>query len=88
MLIASFASTALSFPYGMAFDRAGNMYVANSGNNTIHEFGPTGKDLGTFASTGLIEPFGLVFDSSGNLFVANGYPLASLSTNSVLPVPI
>ena len=32
------------------------LFVSNFSDNTIHEFGPTGTDLGTFASTGLNGP--------------------------------
>ena len=45
-----FANAGLSQPYGLAFDSAGNLYVANAGNNTIEKF-TTGemprKGLGT-----------------------------------------
>jgi DNA-binding beta-propeller fold protein YncE len=37
----------------MIFDAAGNLYVANSGNNTIEKFAPDGTDLGVFVNTGL-----------------------------------
>jgi hypothetical protein len=46
----------LNNPQGVAFDRAGNLYVANFNNNTIREFSPSGADLGVFASTGLSQP--------------------------------
>ena len=49
----------------------GNLFVANQTANTIHEFSPTGVDLGTFASTGLNGPTGLAFDQAGNLYVSN-----------------
>ena len=37
-----FANTVVSGAQGLAFDTAGNLYVANSGNNTIEEFTPGG----------------------------------------------
>ena len=46
------------------------MYVSNSENNTIEEFGTNGVGS-VFASTDLDDPFGLAFDSAGNLYVAN-----------------
>src|SRR5438132_3238493 len=61
--------TALSFAIAPA--RAQNLFVANQGDNTIHEFSPGGADLGTFATTGLLGPTALAFDTSGNLFVSN-----------------
>ena len=44
-----FADTGLDFPFGLAFDRAGNLYVSNYNSNTIEEFSPTGEELGVFA---------------------------------------
>jgi sugar lactone lactonase YvrE len=51
----------------MAFDGAGNLYVTNQNDGTIHKFSPTGADLGTFA-TGSGAPDGLAIDSAGNVY--------------------
>src|SRR5262245_25166897 len=56
-------------PTGLAFDRSGNLYVANRADNTISKIAPGGS-VRTFAS-GLASPEGLVFDHGGNLYVAN-----------------
>lgn len=61
--------TGLVYPRGLAFDTAGNLYVANPNNSEILKFAPDGTKS-TFAS-GLRSPFGLAFDSSGNLFVSD-----------------
>lgn len=66
-----FASTGGNDPQGLAFDSAGNLYVAYGGTSTIERFSPDGADLGIFASSGLLGPAGLAFDSVGNLYVAN-----------------
>jgi DNA-binding beta-propeller fold protein YncE len=66
-----FADSGFASPFGLAFDRAGNLYVANFDGNTVEEFSPTGEDLGVFASTGLAGPLGMMFDRDGNLYVAN-----------------
>ena len=66
----TFASSGLDHPYFLAFDAAGNLYAANSGNNTIERFTPGGVGS-LFASTGLSFPEGLAFDAAGNLYVAN-----------------
>jgi hypothetical protein len=64
------ASSGLSLPEGLALNSAGDLFVANYGNNTIEEFTPGG--VGTiFANTGLNGPTALGFDSAGNLYVAN-----------------
>jgi DNA-binding beta-propeller fold protein YncE len=56
----------------LAFDKAGNLYVANFVSSTIEKFTPGG--VGTvFASTGLNHPVGLAFDSGGNLYAVNSF---------------
>jgi len=67
----TFASTGF-FPTGVAFDSAGNLYVANYYGNAIEKFTPGGVGS-VFASTGLDGPEALAFDSAGNLYVANYY---------------
>jgi sugar lactone lactonase YvrE len=63
-----FASTGLHTPDGMAFDTAGNLYVANANGNDILKFTPGGA-VSVFASTGSFNvPIGLAFDAAGNLF--------------------
>src|SRR5439155_871834 len=65
-----FATNGLNLPRGLAFDAAGNLYVANYGDNTIEKFTPGGVGS-VFASTGLSSPIGLAFDAAGNLYAAN-----------------
>jgi sugar lactone lactonase YvrE len=58
-------------PAGLAFDSAGNLYVANDDTiNTIGKYTPDGGGS-VFANAGLNVPEGLAFDSAGNLYVAN-----------------
>jgi len=57
-------------PTGIAFDAAGNLHVATSGN-TIARFAPDGTQLSSFTSLNLNNPEGLAFDSLGFLYVAN-----------------
>ncbi len=52
-----FANSGLDNPQGMAFDSAGNLYVANLGNGTIEEFNTNG--VGTVFASGLDRPVGL-----------------------------
>ena len=66
--LGTFAS-GLNNPQGMAFDSAGNLFVANGGGGTISKIIPDGT-VSTFA-TGFQVPTGLAFDSAGNLYVAN-----------------
>ena len=68
--VSTFVSSGLDGPDGLAFDAAGNLYVANEGNSTISKVTPAGA-VSTFVSSGLDEPGGLAFDAAGNLYVAN-----------------
>ena len=75
----------LGDPYTLAFDTAGDLYVAQPDGNRIRRIDTTGT-ITTFAGTGtagrsgdggpanmaqLDEPHGLTFDSSGNLYIAD-----------------
>ena len=69
----TFAS-GLDLPTGLAFDSAGNLFVANVSkfiNGAIYKFTPTGG-RSTFAS-GLTNPEAVPFDNAGNLFVSAFY---------------
>ena len=47
--------TGLNDPEALAFDSSGNLYVANTGNNTVSEFAP-GSTTPTATLTGLTVP--------------------------------
>jgi DNA-binding beta-propeller fold protein YncE len=65
----TFAS-GLSYPYALAFDSAGNLFVTDWGNpgvaGYVYKYTSDGV-RSTFAQLG--APLGLAFDSSGNLLV-------------------
>jgi sugar lactone lactonase YvrE len=81
------ASATFGNPIGIAVDSAGNVYVADEGNNTIREITPAGV-VSTIAGTGQTphivghadgvgasasfnQPEGVAVDSAGNLYVAD-----------------
>ncbi len=79
--LSSFA-TGLNSPFGVAFDAAGNLYVANFQGGTVSKVPAAGGEATTYA-TGLNDPSALAFDSAGNLYVANaGDGTVSIVTSS------
>lgn len=64
-----FACTGVG-PNGLAFDRAGNLYVANSEDGTVVEYDTNGN--GSLFASGFSQPQALAFDGAGNLYVEDG----------------
>jgi hypothetical protein len=68
-------SARLSGPTGLAIDSAGNLYIADTGNNEVRKVTPTGIISTILGASNtnpqLSGPTGLAVDSSGNLFVAD-----------------
>jgi streptogramin lyase len=69
------SSPLLNGPTGLAFNSAGDLFIANNGGPTpstgdIVEYDPTTQVFSTFA-TGLANPRGLAFDSNGDLYVSD-----------------
>ena len=67
--VSTFASGFHQIQEGLAFDAAGNLYVADVITGTVSKVTPAGV-VSTFAS-GFSFPEGLAFDAAGNLYVAN-----------------
>jgi sugar lactone lactonase YvrE len=67
-------------PVALAFDRRGNLFVADSGSgippmeSTIFKFTPDGSKS-SFADLGLTVPLGMAFDGAGNLFVSSSHDI-------------
>jgi sugar lactone lactonase YvrE len=78
-------SASLNYPEDVAFDRAGNLFIADSGNNRIRKVDPSGV-ISTVAGTVLngfsgdggpsVEavlnfPWGLATDAAGDVYIAD-----------------
>ena len=73
-------ATGFSAPNGLAFDSAGNLYVANELSGTVSKVTPGGGVTPDFA-TGFSRPKGLAFNPvDHNLYVADyGYGVGTVS---------
>jgi plastocyanin len=86
-------------PSNLAFDRAGNIYVADTSNHTIRKVTPDGvvttlaglggvpgSDDGTNSSARFNQPNGIALDSHDNIYVADGINNAvrMVTTNGVV----
>ena len=77
-------SARFNLPFGIAVDPSGNIYVADSGNQTIRKItsagvvttlagtvGAAGSTDGTGSAARFSNPMGLATDASGNVYVAD-----------------
>ncbi len=96
----SATSASLAFPYGVALDAAGNLYIADTANHRIRQLSPSGiittvAGNGSFSFSGdggpatgaaLHFPGGLAVDVAGNLYIAdtNNERIRKVSINGVI----
>jgi DNA-binding beta-propeller fold protein YncE len=57
-------------PEGVAVDSAGNVYIADTGDNAIKEWNPATHALSILVSSGLSGPTGVAVDALGNVYIA------------------
>jgi hypothetical protein len=56
-------------PHGLATDSYGNVYIADTGSNTIKFL--AGSNLSTLVSAGLNQPAAVTVDGAGNVYIAD-----------------
>lgn len=82
----STVASGLQQPLALAFDRAGNLFVGNSGASTtpapstIIKITPDGTKS-TFATLQSSQLLGMAFDGAGNLFVSTGGSIIKIAPN-------
>lgn len=78
-------SAEISYPYGLAIDSSGNVYIADAGNEKIRLLNGAGNistyagngtaaysgDGGPPANAGLTDPTGVAVNAAGNLYIAD-----------------
>jgi len=77
------SAASFNYPYGIALDGSGNLYVTDSGNQTIRKITPggtvstiagspgvAGSANGTGSAASFYYPSGIAVDASGNLYVS------------------
>lgn len=89
-------SALLQSPYGIAFDKDGNLYIADTGNNVVRKVDTNGT-ITTVAGTGtgghvndghaattaeMYQPFGLAFGPDGLLYIADKLNMAVRRLNA------
>jgi DNA-binding beta-propeller fold protein YncE len=62
-------NAALNYPHGVATDRAGRLWIADTENNRIRRVSPGGV-ISTVAS-GLARPLGVAVDDAGKVYIAD-----------------
>jgi uncharacterized protein (TIGR03437 family) len=68
----------LAFPAGLALDRAGNLYIADSQNERIREVVATGQivtAVGGKSNLALLTPIAVAVDAAGDIYIAEAYAL-------------
>jgi uncharacterized repeat protein (TIGR01451 family) len=86
------------YPFGVAVDAAGNLYISDQNNQQVRKVGPDGiittfagtgvqgdsGDEGQATAAGLSNPEGLAVDSHGNLYIADTARIRMVATDGTI----
>jgi DNA-binding beta-propeller fold protein YncE len=80
--ITALVSSGLNQPAGVAVDGAGNVYIADTGNNAIKKWNAASQTVSTLVSSGLSAPQSVAVDGGGNVYIADTYDEAIKEWNA------
>jgi len=82
------AASRLNTPYGIAVDGAGNLYIADLGNNRVRKVGSDGTISTVPGTDSLLAPRNVTLDATGSLYISefNGHRVQHLRTDGVLEI--
>ncbi|RYY00613.1 hypothetical protein EON78_00660 [bacterium] len=86
--VSTLVSTGLNQPSGIAVDSNGNVYIADTGNNSIKKI-DTNSIVTILVNTGLNRPSGIAVDSIGNVYIAdtNNNAIKKIDTSKPIGSP-
>jgi sugar lactone lactonase YvrE len=61
----------LAYPYGVAVDGSGDLYIGDGGHNAVSEWIPASNTVSNLVSAGLNNPAGVAVDHAGNVYIAD-----------------
>lgn len=65
------ASTGLKYPFTVAVDGTGNVYIADANNNAVKKWTPATNTVTDVVATGLLTVDGVATDAAGNVYIAD-----------------
>ena len=71
--LTTLVSSGLLNPEGVAVDGAGNVYIADTGNQAIKKWTVANNTVTTLVPSGLVYPSGVAVDGAGNVFVTDTF---------------
>ena len=69
--VTTLVSAGLNGPIGVAVDRAGNVYIADTFHGAIKKWTAANNNVLTLVSSGLIIPEDVAVDNTGNVYIAD-----------------